>query len=557
MRRDLGILSRQVRHELAALWRSPIVLVLAVAFPLFFFVLVAAVVGNETIDERSGIRVAQFMAPAFASFGVVMSCFSFLATGFAEARTDGVLKRQNGTPLPRWALLGGRMGAALLLGLTATLLIVGVGVIGYGVQVVGRTLASVVLTLVVASLAFAALGLAVAVLAPTPQATQAVTNGIVFPIAFVSDIFAIGGDVPRWMSTLGWVFPLKHLVNALGDAFNPFLPGSGFALDHLGVIAAWGLAGAVVAVVSLRREREVAPRGAERGRRERAADTAPRRTVRPGALALLRDQVAHTTTALRRDVSSVFFAVAFPVILVVVVPAMNGGRDATLTDGRRLAAFFAATMATYGAAVTGYVSMPELVARWRGLGVLKREHATPLPKAALLVGHAVGAVWVSFLTLVAVYLVAWVLFGVGVPIRWWAVLLSFLLASACFAALGLALASLIRTAQGVTGVALGTLLPLAFLSDIFLVGADLPQVIDRISWLFPLRHATRAMTLAAAPPDFAGSGLQVGHLVVILAWTVAASAVVAWRFGWEVSEPRRATSTGADAPGPALADVAR
>ncbi len=52
MNRDLGMLARQVRHELAALRRSPIVLILGIAFPLVFFVLVAAVVGNETIDAR-------------------------------------------------------------------------------------------------------------------------------------------------------------------------------------------------------------------------------------------------------------------------------------------------------------------------------------------------------------------------------------------------------------------------------------------------------------------------------------------------------------------------
>jgi hypothetical protein len=122
------------------------------------------------------------------------------------------------------------------------------------------------------------------------------TNGLVFPLAFVSDIFVVGGDLPRWMSTLGWIFPLKHLVNALGDAFNPFVSGNGFGLDHLAVIAAWGLAAAAVAMVLLRREREVAAvRATGSGRRSRAADTAPRRTARPGALALLRDEVAHVT----------------------------------------------------------------------------------------------------------------------------------------------------------------------------------------------------------------------------------------------------------------------
>ena len=84
----------------------------------------------------------------------------------------------------------------------------------------------------------------------------AVTNGIVVPIAFVSDTFMVNGTLPAWMSTLGWLFPLKHLVNLLGDAFNPYLTGNGFQLDHLAAIAAWGMAGALVAAWALRRERD-------------------------------------------------------------------------------------------------------------------------------------------------------------------------------------------------------------------------------------------------------------------------------------------------------------
>ncbi len=268
---------------------------------------------------------------------------------------------------------------------------------------------------------------------------------MVFPIAFVSDIFAFGGEIPRWMSTLGWVFPLKHLVNALGDAFNPFLSGNGFAADHLAVIAAWGIAR------RRRRHGAAAPaRGSgaphaarDPGRRSGAGDARRGAPAGPGVLALLRDQVAHANAVLWRDASAVFFAVAFPVILVVIIPAMNGGGDGALSDGRQLAAFFAATMATYGAAVTCYVNMPEAVARARARKVLKREHGTPLPLPIMLLGRVVGAVWVALLTLLGSYLVAGVLFGVAVPSRWWAVLLTLLVAVACFAALGLAVVSLV------------------------------------------------------------------------------------------------------------------
>jgi ABC-2 type transport system permease protein len=544
--RDLQMLWRQVRHELVVLTRTPIVMILAVAFPLAFFALIAAFVGNETIDARSGIRVAQFLAPAFASFGVVMSTFSFLGIGLAEARAAGVVKRQTGTPLPRWAMIGGRMGAALILGLTATALVIGAGVAFYDVQIIGRTLAAVLVTIVVASLSFSALGIAVAAVAPSPQVAQALTNGIVIPLAFVSDIFTFGGgDVPRWLDTLGWVFPLKHLVNALGDAFNPFLEGNGFALDHLAVIAAWGVAGALAAAWLLRASRERStgdPKSAGRGSR---GDAAPRRTGRPGAVSLTADQVRHTATGLRRDFSAVFFSALFPVALVILVPAMNGAGDVVLDNGVTLVAFYTATMAIYGASVTGYVSIAEGVAESRSHGVLKRAHGTPLPLWTMLGGRIVGGVAISLLTLLGCYAAAGLVFGSPIPDRWWAVILVLVVASVCFTSLGLAVVSLVRSGQGVIGITLGTLLPLSFISDVFVVGAEYPPLMDRIGWFFPLRHATRAVTHAAAPSDLPVSGLDLDHLAVVLAWTVAALAVVAWRFDWEGRAPATKVAKGA------------
>ena len=119
------------------------------------------------------------------------------------------------------------------------------------------------MTLIIASASFSALGLALAMALPTMQLTLAVTNGIVIPLAFISDMFMVGGQMPQWLATIGWLFPLKHLTALFADALNPYLTGSGFELDHLAVIALWGLAGAVVATALLRRDRD---RDASRGR---------------------------------------------------------------------------------------------------------------------------------------------------------------------------------------------------------------------------------------------------------------------------------------------------
>ena len=415
------MLWRQTRHELTALRRTPITLILSIGLPLLFFVLLSALIGNEVVDERGGVRVVQYLAPGMAAFGVVMATFSFLAIGLAEARSTGVVKRQSGAPVPRWVLIGGRMGAALLLGLTSTALVLAAGVAFYDLQIPSRSVLAIIVTLVLASACFSALGLALAMALPTMQLTIAVSNGIVIPLAFISDMFMMTGQMPDWLATIGWLFPLKHLTAVFADALNPYLSGSGFELDHLAVIALWGLAGAVVATVQLRRDRDrdaARPSDARPSRaraRRRVADSTPRRTSAPPWAALLTEQVRHAQSVLWRNASAVFFAVAFPVLLVAIIPAVNGGGDLLMDGGQTLGVFYAGTMAIYGAAVTAYVNMPQGVAEARDRGVLKRTGGTPLPAAALVVGRVVGALVVALLTGVAIIVLAALVFRPTVP----------------------------------------------------------------------------------------------------------------------------------------------
>jgi ABC-type multidrug transport system permease subunit len=538
---EVVVLWRQTRHELASLRRTPITLILSIGLPLLFFVLLSALFGNERVEE-GGVRLVQFLAPGMASFGVVMATFSFLAVGLAEARATGVVKRQSGTPAPRWLLIAGRVCAALLLGLTSTALVLGAGVAFYDLQVPSRSILAIVVTLVVASACFSALGLALAMALPSMQLTVAVSNGIVIPLAFISDMFMMSGQMPDWLATIGWLFPLKHLTAVFADALNPYLSGSGFELDHLAVIALWGLAGAVVATAQLGRDRDrdasrPADQRTSRARaRRRLADLSPRRTTAPSTGALVTEQVRHAQSVLWRNASAVFFAVAFPVLLVAIIPAVNGGGDQLMEGGQTLGVFYAGTMAIYGAAVTAYVNMPQGVAEARDRGVLKRTGGTPLPAGALLVGRVVGALAVALLTGVVIVALAAVVFRPVRPPGLPAAAVVLTLAAVCFAVVGLAVMTFVHSAQALTGVTLGTLLPLAFVSDVFIIGASLPPVLEAVSWFFPLRHASAAMSEALAP-TITGTGLAWGHLAVLLAWTAAGALVLARRFGWEPAAP--------------------
>jgi ABC-2 type transport system permease protein len=506
-----------------------------------FYVILSAFVGNETIDFRSGVRVSQFLAPAFASFGIAMATFSFLAIGFAEIRFNGVLKRFTGSPLPRWVLLGGRVLAGTLLAFVAVAVLLAIGVLAYDLQILWGRMPAATVTIVVAAMSFSALGLAVAALAPSAQAAIAMANGIVIPLAFLSDMFVVA-ELPDWLATIGWLFPLKHLVNALGDAFNPFLDTSGLYLDHLAVIVLWGVVGGLLALWGIRRDAARTESGGppESGHDQDSAaarsaagpDARPRRSGRPSPVELVSDQLRHANAVQWRDWSSPFFGIAFPALFVLLLPTVFGADDPVFR--LEVAQTVAASMTVYGAAVVSYVNMPQGLAEARDQGVLKRWAGTPLPTWAIFGGRAASSLWLSLLTLLAVYLLAVPVYGVTVPSSWPSGLLVLVVTVVCFAALGMAVVSLVHGAQSALAVCLGSLITLSFFSDIFIVGAEFPRWLDVVSYLFPLRHAVNAFTDAMAA-DASGWVVDWRHMAVVMVWGVGGLLVT---LRWFSSTPR-------------------
>lgn len=317
------------------------------------------------------------------------------------------------------------------------------------------------------------------------------------------------------------MLPLKHFARALAETFDPH-GGYGFSAGHLAALAAWGVAGAVLA----RWRFGWSPRGSRTPPAQPVGPTAdtvgqrlapPRNAGRPSPAALLGAQVAYALTGLRRDLLAVFFAVLFPVLLLVLFPTAFGGGQ---LRGLPLSQYLLPAMMTYAVALCGYVNLPEGVAQARAQGVLKRLRGSPLPFGWYVIGRIVSVVLVATLAVVLLGAVAVSTLGVTIdagrlPAIGFAVLLGVL----CFSALGLAVAALLPSARSLTAVTLGSLLPLCFVSEVFVAGEQpLPGWLAAIGDVFPLKHLLQAM-LTATNPAGAGAGLAWDHLAIVAAWT--------------------------------------
>ena len=98
-----------------------------------------------------------------------------------------------------------------------------------------------------------------------------------------------------------------------------------------------------------------------------------------------------------------------------------------------------------------------------------------------------------------------------------AFVLDIIVGAAAFCCLGFAAASLIRNVDAVQPVIWVTVLPLCFISGIFIPTSALPAWLAYISYVFPVDPLAAAL-LAAYNPYTAGSGLNWGYLAILAAW---------------------------------------
>ncbi len=566
-----GLVLGQVGYATKEFRRTPIAAFFTLVFPLTFLVILSALYGNEVIDEETGLRLAQYTTPVFAVFGTCMASYMALAIAVAYARASGVLKRLRGTPLPVPAHIAGRIGASVLISGLAVAIMVAVGVGFYGVQIIGANVPALLLTFLVGTACFSALGLAVASVAPTPSAANAFSNASLILLSFISGIFGFG-DLPEWMDRLAAVFPLKHFVDAFAAGFNPYEDASTPDWPALAAMLAWGIVGALIVWrafgweprsgrVILRRRRGAAPieEPAEAEEELTVEGLAARRAGaptpsaapvgagvvarqvstpgRPSATRVVGGQTRYAALQMVRDVQALFFAVIFPVLLVTFFSSIYG--DEAQWGGLPLAQYLAAAFAVYGVATAGVVNIPGSIADQRAQRILKRLRGTPIPPWAYITGRISAAVLVGLLTVVLVFTVAVAFLSVSLPPATWpATLLTFLLSACCFAACGLMIVAVVDGPQAVIAVSLSTLLPLSFISDIFISIDEMPPVLNAIGWAFPLRHSVHAAVTATS-----GGALDAafwGHLGVLVAWALGA-ALVAWRFfAWEPKRARNA-----------------
>lgn len=245
-----GMVLHQFRFDQLALVRNQQALFFTFALPVMFLVIFASIFGGHghTVQVAGGrINTSVFYVPGIMTLGVIAGSFVNLVISVTAQRETGVLKRRRATPVPASTLIAGRAMSAVVTALINVVLLVAIGWAAFSAHVPARSALALAVTVVVGAVSFCCLGYAVASLVHDQDAAQPVTQGIMLPLYFISGVF-IAGSLPTWLVDVSDAFPVRHLSAALLSSYNPHTHGSGFAWTHLLVVAAWGVAGLLVAI---------------------------------------------------------------------------------------------------------------------------------------------------------------------------------------------------------------------------------------------------------------------------------------------------------------------
>lgn len=519
----IGTVLRLSWHGWLAFFRNPLPAFFGVGFPLIFLVTAGFAQRGQPYADTN-VSLTQFLVASFGALGIALAALCVLAVDGAALRDRGVLKRMRATPVSPASQLAARLLTATALCLLAFALLLAVGMAGFSVRPLGRMLPAMLVAILVGTCCFAALGLAIVAVVRTSMGVQAVTFGSIFPLAFISEIFLVGVPLPAALDWLGSAFPLKHLVLALRETFDPAATGAGFAPDHLAVLGAWTAAGLAIAGWGLSRRSWIEPAPSRRPvAAEPVAAAAPadgarlrrREPGRPSSWRLTSQLARHTIVAMMRDPLATFFVVAFPVLLLMLFPAVLDSAELDFP----LDALLLTAMLTFAAGNTGYVMMAESAVIARARGVLKRWQAAPLPYLAFGASRFAAALAVVAICVALMLITAVVMLDVTFTAGGLALLAGVMvLGTVCFTAVGLAIVALMPNARSVIAVTLCTLMPLGFASEVFMLNANLPGWLVGLAEAFPLRHLAFALRAAIAP-ELDNGPLWV-RLAALVGWTV-------------------------------------
>jgi ABC-2 type transport system permease protein len=247
-------------------------------------------------------------------------------------------------------------------------------------------------------------------------------------------------------------------------------------------------------------------------------------------LALIGHQFRYDQKAFWRNPASVFFTVMFPVIVFLILAVVFDGEEVEVRGGVEATSYYVPAIMSLAiiSATMQTLAMTLVIAREDGR--LKRGRGTPMPPWVFIAGRIGNSIIVALMMLVLLAAIGGLLYGVDVPWgRLPAILLVLVVGAATFCCLGIALTAAIPSQDAAAAIVNALLLPLYFLSGVFIPEDELPDGVIAFADLFPVRHFFHAFFDAYVP---GGPAVAWGDLAILSLWGLAGLLLAVKFFRW-------------------------
>jgi ABC-2 type transport system permease protein len=247
------------------------------------------------------------------------------------------------------------------------------------------------------------------------------------------------------------------------------------------------------------------------------------------------EQLRADLRVFKRNPAAMFFTAILPIVFMVLFVAIFGNNIDKHT-GERLATLQVPGFIALAITSASFLGLAIGLVRAREEAVLKRVRGTPVPAWVVFAGRVgvaiTSAVFVSVLLLV----IGRVLYGVEIKTsRIPAFVVTLALGATALSAVGIAYSRLIPSFDASPAMTNAVVLPLYFISGVFVPTSTLPHWLAQVASVFPIRPLNDAL-FACFDTHAGGAGFESGKLLELAAWGVGALVIALLTFSWV---PRR------------------
>ena len=233
-----------------------------------------------------------------------------------------------------------------------------------------------------------------------------------------------------------------------------------------------------------------------------------------------------------RNPAALFFTAILPVVFLCLFVGIFGNNRLQEYDNVHASTIYVPSFIALAVVSAAFVALAMGFTRMRESGMLKRVRATPVPSWIVFAGRIGTSIVTATLVTALLMLIGGVVFGVKLPTHTLPGLISALVVgAAAFCALGIAYTRVIPSEEAGPAMTNAVVLPLYFISGVFVPFRTLPESLQHVAELLPVQPFVNALQVAF-DPHTTGAGFSGSDLLKLTIWGVIGLVCAVRFFVW-------------------------